>query len=178
MVFANMGVPIVCVTVPTMLIALLPIAGVEAFVYRRWLGHSFKEAFRGALVANLWSTLVGIPLMWLPFVSAQIAFGNVSAWGMETPQQRLDAVTLQAAWLIPYREHIEWMIPAASLVLLLPFYLASVGLEYLSLTARWKAEDRKRLFASVAAANALSYLGLGIYYGLQLWLAMDGERFS
>jgi hypothetical protein len=173
MLFANMGVPIVCVAVPVMLIALLPIAGIESVVYYKWLGRPFKDAFWGALSSNLWSTLVGIPLMWLPLVIAQLSIGGGRAWGMETSQQRVDAVTLQAAWLIPYSEHLAWMIPAASIVLLLPFYLGSIVVEYLALASRWRTLGRKRLFAAVAVANALSYTGLGIFYALQLWVALS-----
>jgi hypothetical protein len=172
MLLANMGVPIVCVAIPTMLVALVPIAGIEALVYHKWLRRSFKDSFRGALIANLLSTILGIPLMWLPLLIGQIALGGSHAWGMETPEQRLQAVTLQAAWLIPYRDHIAWMIPAASLVLLLPFYLGSVIVEYISLAGRWRNLPRKRLLTSVAIANGLSYLALGLYYACQLWLAV------
>lgn len=172
MLFANMGVPIVCVAVPVMLIALLPIAGIESVVYCKWLGRSFKDAFWGALISNLWSTLVGVPLMWVPLVIAQLSIGGGSAWGMETSQQRVEAVTLQAAWLIPYSEHLAWMIPAASIVLLLPFYLGSVVVEFFALAARWKSLARKRLIAGIAMANALSYTCLAIYYGSELWLAL------
>jgi hypothetical protein len=173
MLFANMGVPIVCVAVPVMLIALLPITGIESLVYYKRLGRPFKDAFWGALFSNLWSTLVGVPLMWLPLVIVQLSIGGGRAWGMDTTQQRVEAVTLQAAWLIPYSEHLAWMIPAASIVLLLPFYLGSVVVEYLALAVRWKSLERKRLFAGVALANALSYTGLGVYYGSQLWFALS-----
>ena len=173
MPFANMGVPIVCVAVPTMLLALLPISAVEALVYWKGLGRAFKDAFWGALVANIWSTLVGVPIVWLPLVVGQLAVGGGRAWGMDTPEQRLEAVTLQAAWLIPYRDHIGWMIPAASIAVLLPFYLGSIVIEYLVLAGRWRTLGRKQLFLSVAAANAISYIGLGVYYGVQLCLALD-----
>jgi hypothetical protein len=169
MLFANMGVPIVCVAVPIMLIALLPIALVESIVYCRFLRRPFKDAFWGALVANLWSTLVGVPFVWLLVLVVQLCIGGGSAWGMETSRQRLEAVTLQAAWLIPYRDDLPWMIPAASLALLLPFYLASVAVEFAALAARWPTLARRKIIASVVVANALSYLGLGCYYGIELW---------
>ena len=167
-----MGVPMVCVSIPMMLIALFPIAWVESLVYRTSLNLSSKEAFWGSCSANFWSTIVGIPIVWLPLVIGQIALGGDHAWGMETSRQRLEAVTLQAPWLIPYQDHLEWMIPSASLVLLLPFYLGSVFVEYWILTRRWQSVGEKPTFAIVMVANAVSYTGLGIYYGVLLWRRM------
>jgi hypothetical protein len=40
------------------------------------------------------------------------------------------AVTWQAPWLIPYEEDLNWMIPVAGLVLLIPFFFASWWSEY------------------------------------------------
>ena len=48
------------------------------------------------------------------------------------------------------------MIPAASLVLLVPFFLASVTVEYIVLRQRWGAAPT-RLLAGVVWGNALSY---------------------
>jgi hypothetical protein len=173
MLFANMGIPIVCVTIPIMLIALFPIAWVESLVYRASLDLPRKESFWGTFIANFWSTVIGIPIVWIPLVVGQMSIGGGRAWGMDTSQQRLEAVTLQAPWLIPYQEHTAWMIPAASLVLLLPFYLGSVFVEYLILTKRWQSSGQQLSFAIVMLANAISYLGLGVYYGLQLWWQMS-----
>lgn len=172
MILANIGIPVVCIAVPTMLIALLPIAGIETVCYRFGLQRAWSDAFRGAFLVNILSTLVGVPLIWLVMLIGQIAIGGDKAWGMETPQQQWNAVTLQAAWLIPYSDHIGWMIPAASIVLLFPFYLGSILLEGFLLTRRWPFEAPKRLFTVVTLANTLSYLVLGIYYSFQLWLAV------
>jgi hypothetical protein len=170
MLFANIGVPLVCVSVPIMLLALLPIAWVEALVYRSALGLSRKDAFWGSFSANLWSTLVGIPMIWFPLLIAQIAIGGDRAWGMATLRQRVEAVTLQAPWLIPYQDHIDWMVPAASLVLLFPFYIGTVIVEYWILAKRWQNLPQKPTMRIVMLANALSYFGLALFYGGQLWL--------
>jgi hypothetical protein len=170
--YANIGVPMVCESVPLMLLALLPIALVEAIVFRIILEMDFRQAWHGAWRANLWSTLVGIPAAWFMLVVIQMALGGGRAWGMDTPQQRLTAVTLQAAWLIPYSGHLRWMIPAASLVLLTPFWLASVIVEYRFLRDDWaKRYSPRRLFGAVVLANLLSYALLAGYYGVQLYVA-------
>jgi hypothetical protein len=170
--FANIGVPMVCESVPLMLLALLPIALVEALVFRIILDMGFRHAWRGAWRANLWSTLVGIPVAWFVLVVIQMVLGGGRAWGIDTPQQRLAAVTLQAAWLIPYSGHLRWMIPAASLVLLTPFWLASVIVEYRFLRGDWaKRYSPRRLFGTVVLANVFSYALLAGYYGVQLYVA-------
>jgi hypothetical protein len=121
MIIADMGIPMIFVTLPLMVVALLPIAGLESLVYRKYLRLSWTEAFVGGLIANLWSTLAGIPLTWLLLVIGQFAIGGANAWGLDTLQDRMDAVTLQAAWLMPYEKDLPWMIPAASIALLFPF---------------------------------------------------------
>jgi hypothetical protein len=170
---ANIGVPMVCMTVPTMLIALFPIAFVESLVLRRYLPISTKQAFWNVVSANLVSTFVGIPLTWLPLVAVQLMIGGGRAWGMETTQQRIEAVTLQAPWLIPYSDHLAWMIPVASLVLMVPFYFGSVFVEYLVLSGRWVEIDRRRLLRAVALANVVSYCGLAAYYVVNLALKLS-----
>lgn len=167
MPLGNVGIPMVCVAVPTMLIILPLVATVEAAVLWRICRMPFKEAWSGTLWANLLSTLVGIPAAWLPLVAAQIIGGATRAWGLDTPMDRLAAVTLQAPWLIPYEDDLYWMVPAASLALLVPFFLASVVIEYLFLRVRW-VPGRPRLLAGVVAANAVSYFLLAGYYVVRL----------
>lgn len=172
MLLANVGVPMVCVTVPTMLFALPLIALVEAAVLKWFCGVSFKKGWSGALPANLWSTLLGIPATWLALAIAQMFGGGGRAWGLDTPMDRLAAVTLQAPWLIPYEHDLSWMMPAASLVLLVPFYLASVVAEYLVLRSLW-GEGQPRLLAGVIIANAASYVMLGVFWATQLALGWN-----
>jgi hypothetical protein len=95
--------------------------------------------------------------------------GGGQAWGLDTPLDRLAAVTLQAPWLVPYQGQLSWMIPAASITLLIPFLVASVLIEYAILKARWKT-TQVRLGKAVVSANVLSYLLLAGYYTSQLAL--------
>jgi hypothetical protein len=69
---------------------------------------------------------------------------------------RVAAVTVQAPWLIPYEDQFYWMIPAASLFLMLPFFLVSVLTERYVLLSWWPGLDRRNLTRSVWLANVLS----------------------
>src|SRR4051794_36497583 len=121
--FANVGLPMVCETVPTMLVGLPLIAAVEAFVYARLLRRTFKDAFRGAMAANFYSTVIGIPVVWVPCVLCQFAAGGSRGMPLDTEEQRWHAVLFHAAWMLPYEEHLGWLIPAAAMLMLVPFYL-------------------------------------------------------
>lgn len=79
------------------------------------------------------------------------------AWGLATPATRLAAVTLQAAWLIPYEPHLHWMVPAASVVLLVPSFIVSIWLERWVLRRRWPERDRPTVNRTVWIANIASY---------------------
>jgi hypothetical protein len=49
------------VQMPAMECALIPIIIVEGLLIRRWLTLPYRDAFRGVTVANLASTIVGVP---------------------------------------------------------------------------------------------------------------------
>jgi hypothetical protein len=78
------------------------------------------------------------------------------------------AVTWQAPWLVPYESDLDWMVPAASVVLLVPFFAASWLIE-LRVNRRMLPEvDEQTLREATRDANLLSYLLLaGVALG---WL--------
>jgi hypothetical protein len=76
MLFANVGLPMIFVELPFLAVALLPVAALEAAVYRWRLSMPWGQSWWGALRANLWSTFVGVPLAWLAQVVAQLAVGG------------------------------------------------------------------------------------------------------
>lgn len=83
---------------------------------------------------------------------------------METPAHRLAAVTLQAAWLVPYEKHLAWMVPAA-VVLLVPCFALSVFVEDWSLGRRWPDLASEAISAAVPRANAWSCVLLALAGG-------------
>ena len=59
----------------------------------------------------------------------QMTTGGGSAYGINTSARKLLAATWQAPWLVPYETDLYWMLPVASLVLLIPFFFASYFVE-------------------------------------------------
>jgi hypothetical protein len=160
---ANIGVPMIFVTLPTMGIALLPIIAIEALLAIPNLKLPYRKLLKCFFIANLVSTFVGIPVAWFLLVVLQIVTGGGSAYGLASPATRLLAVTWQAPWLIPYESDLNWMIPAATLVLFVPFFFASWWVEYLVVKRVLSCEDGRLVRRVVRNVNFLSYSGLAIY---------------
>jgi hypothetical protein len=128
---ADTGVPMLVLIWPASWILLLPIVLVEAAIAYRLLGLKARRSLLVSAVANTVSTLVGIPLTWAVLAAAEIlATKGGRAYGLYTWPRRLLAFTVQAPWLVPYEEHLDWLIPAAAIVLCIPFFFVSVYLEY------------------------------------------------
>jgi hypothetical protein len=168
LVLADAGLPMIFIELPLLVLALVPIVLLEALVYRAGVALPWCKAVGGSLVANLCSTFLGVPIAWAGLLVGQLAFGGGSAWGLDTPLLRLAAVTVQAPWLIPYEREFYWMIPAASLFLMLPFFLVSVLSERYLLLHWWPEADRRRLSRFVWLANLASYTALAGYWAWRL----------
>lgn len=168
--FANVGVPMIFPQMVIMMIALAPIVVVEAVITQRQLRVSFKSAAKTMGIANLASTAIGIPMAWCVMLGLNLSTTGGVALGLQTPLRKLVAVTLQAAWLIPYENHLFWMIPCAATFLLIPSFIASVLLESLVAKLLWNDIDRKLIKSAVLRANLWSYLIL--FLGGCLWTFM------
>ena len=154
---ANAGLPMLLLIMPAFAIALLPIILVESLYISRRLALSLVLTAKIATVANLVSTVAGIPLTWLILVVAQIATGGGSAYGVDTLAGKILAVTWQAPWLIPYENEMDWMIPVASIVLLVPFFFVSWWVEYRVTRKMLKNAASATLKSTICRANLISY---------------------
>jgi hypothetical protein len=159
----DIGLPMIFVAIPAMILALLPIIGIEAIVLRHSISITFREATRIAALMNLASTLLGIPITWFLLVAVQLLTGGGRAYGLKTPLTRFLAVTWQAPWLTPYESDLYWMIPAAGLFLLIPFFFASWYVEYLVADRLLKHVDPAATWQGVRNANLISYGLLALY---------------
>jgi hypothetical protein len=155
---ADAGVPLLFVTFPAMVLALIPVILVETVVVVRMLKLRAWPAAKPVAVANLASTFVGIPLTWLALVLLEIATtGGGRAYGLDTPRQKFLSVVWQAPWLIPYGTDLSWMIPTASLVLLVPFFFASYWVESWVVSAMLHKHSVGPVKPAVFRANLASY---------------------
>ena len=162
---ADAGVPMLFVTFPAMLLALLPIIVVEALVLARMISMRAFSAIKPVAVANVVSTIVGIPIAWYVLVLLEmLTTSGGAAYGIATPAQKFLAVTLQAPWLIPYEPRtMAWMVPTASLILLVPFFFTSYWIEALIVSSMMKSHPETQIRKGVFAANVASYLLLAAF---------------
>ncbi|MFA6547120.1 MAG: hypothetical protein WCS99_22070 [Limisphaerales bacterium] len=178
--FANAGVPMILPQLYLMGLALIPVVLIESLFVCRIPSLKYTETVKGVAFANITSTLVGIPIAWVLMLGLETITTGGFALGMKTPLTMLAAVTLQAAWLIPYEEHLYWMIPAAATTLLVPSFVISVFIERFCLFRRWKHIDRPLVSRGVFRANVYSYLLLFVlgcvWFTLEVASRPLGER--
>lgn len=149
-------------TLPAMVVALIPVIVIEAVVLGRALNVSAVSRLKSVSIANVTSTVVGVPFTWIDLVALQGITGGTKGYGIATPTQKLLAVTWQAPWLIPYEGDLYWMVPTASLVLLVPFFFASYVIEANMISRLEPQYPESRLRPVVFRANLLSYILLAV----------------
>jgi len=158
---ANAGVPMLALQLPILAALLVPIIVLEAVVIAKWLQRTWRQGLRLSAVANVVSTLVGIPLTWGVLFGLQIVISGAEGYSLSTLPGRLYSAVVQAPWLLPHPQGLEWLIPAANLVLLPFYFLASVYSE------RWVLR-RSRHALSPGEARLASWLANAASYALLL----------
>jgi hypothetical protein len=156
---ANAGVPMIALVYPGMGIMLVPVIVIELLVLRRRLEMPIRRLIAMTTVSNAVSTVAGVPLTWLALVALQGVTGGGGPAGpsFETIAGKVLAVTWQAPWMMPYEADMYWMVPVATLVLLVPFFFASWLIEYWVSRLFARETDKKTLNRAVLAANLVSY---------------------
>ena len=154
---ADAGLPMLALLWPAFWVLFIPIVIIEAWVARRIIELTWKTSLIRAGLANAASTLIGIPLTWgVLVVFEMILPRGGEAYGVDTLSGKLIAITVQAPWLIPYESDLDWMIPAASIVLLIPFFFTSVFIERW-IFGRKNQIDKAKIKSWSWKANLLTY---------------------
>ena len=168
-VSANAGVPMIFLVMPALGLSIIPIIIIEAIFLSKKLELAVASAFKVTTISNLVSTLVGIPLTWLLLVLIQMLAGGGGAFGLDTTLGKVLSVSLQAAWLIPYESDLHWMIPAAGLILLVPFFFASWWSEYFVSKKILKEHSAQSVKIAVRNANIITYTLLA-FWPIGFWV--------
>ncbi|MBI4805438.1 MAG: hypothetical protein HY795_09400 [Desulfovibrio sp.] len=159
---ANSGVPMIFLTWPGMVLALIPVILLEMVVIRKRLDLPRETAFKVSAWANIATTFAGIPITWILLVALEMVTGGGQAYGIDTPFKKFLAVTWQGAWMIPYEanKNLYWMVPAATMWLLVPSFFVSWWLEYKVAAKLLPDAGRQQLKSTMFRANLLSYFYL------------------
>lgn len=161
--YANAGVPMLFLAMPVFLISLVPIIAIETIYISKGLELTLGQSLKTVSISNVVSTIIGIPFTWFLLVLVQMITGGGGAYGINSVMGKVLAVTWQAPWLIPYEEELNWMIPVAGLVLLIPFFFASWWSEYFVSRKLNKTLPSLSVKNSVRNANLITYLLLAVW---------------
>ena len=175
---ANMGVPMLAVVWPVAWLLLLAIIPLEAMVAVRTLRLPLLKALILSALANLFSTMLGIPAAWLTMLGIQFAASLVLlvvyGIGIRIPENIVTmafGTIIMSAWLAPFEHAYHWTIPLAAAVLCVPFYLMSVRFDFSSAKGSFEEERWPSVLRWSKLANGISY-GL-IVAGLLILLAWN-----
>ena len=158
---ADVGLPLVAVFLPPLWLALVPIIFIEAAVLRRLTLAPFSRTLSSALLGNILSTFIGVPIAWLALATLEAVCCS-SAKGLGTLGAKLYAVTVQAPWLIPYEDQFWWMVPVALVVFAIPCFVVSVLIEAPINRALLRVELPRLAWRATAIANLASYVAVGL----------------
>jgi hypothetical protein len=128
--FADIGVPMIGLILPAAWALLIPVIFIETCLGIRITKLPFRRTLVVATASNCFSMLLGVPLAWLTMATVEVRFFG-SAKDLDSVWAKIYAVTVQSPWLIPYDKDLDWMVPTAGLVLVVPLWLMSVVTEYL-----------------------------------------------
>jgi hypothetical protein len=167
-ILADAGIPMIFVEWPLMLCALVPVILLEALVIRRSLALSFGSAFIGVGRANVYSTVVGVPLAWGLMFVVQLALSLLllplalaqHKWHwtvLDSPVFQAVGFLISLAWEIPVKHQLYWIVPTAATLLLIPCFFVSVRLERRSCLRSWPNADPAAVKQGVFIANVWSY---------------------
>ncbi len=170
---ADAGVPMMALMAVPMWASLLAIIPLEAWVATRRLGTSWGRSLRVSAIANLVSTVAGVPLTWIVLTVGELGLtGLGSAFaprGHLYPHmligevgERMVFFFVTSPWLYPDENALYWMVPAAALLLLVPFFFASVWIEYRVARRMLGRDQAPRILAWAWRANMVSYILLAL----------------
>jgi len=168
-----MGLPMIMPSIVLMVVALLPIVFLESYFVGTTLRLNLKKVLAPVALANLVSTFIGIPVTW--FLLMLLEFASVNVLGAFTDGPiwtKLFSITLGAPWVAPGHPDETWIILGAMLFLLIPYGVASWGVEYLiirKIMLEKKENDSpidaslQHLRRAVGKANFASYCLLAVF---------------
>ena len=165
-----MGVPMIIPAMFFMAVALGPIVLIESSYIAKRLGIHLQRTVGPVALANVITTLVGIPSTWVVLFVLQLITGAAFGQRIDGFGGKLISVTLQSAWMFPYPDETAyWVFYLSALFLLIPFFFATWLVEYVVMRNKLASEvvntneaveistAERTVFRTVRNANLLSY---------------------
>ena len=163
---ADAGVPMIFLSFPIMLFALIPIIFIEAGILKKILGTTFKKSITSSSVANIVTTIIGFPLSWgllLGLELLNIGIRGSCGLGFSNIGTSIITAIVESAWICPWENYLYWLVPVAFIINLIVAFFVSVLFEYLILKKMFKEIGKRNVKRSVWIANLVSYSFLVIF---------------
>jgi hypothetical protein len=155
-VWANMGIPMLALAWPAHWVALLPVIALEGFIGKRASGIPIGLAMKTSAYGNLWSTFIGVPVVWVALFAVEMVLGiGLSQIDPKWGNHWL-LFPLFAAWLGP-TENI-WQVYAAFVILAVPFCIGSIWIETKVALSMCSIYPPASIRAWIRRANIWSYV--------------------
>ena len=170
---ANVGIPMLVLAWPALWIALAPVVVFEAFLGTRRLKLQWRPALKVSLIANLWSTLAGVPAAWVGLLALEMLVGyTASALGADRSWNYI-LFPFMIAWIGPTEN--AWIVYLAFVLLAIPFCWVSIWIEGGVAVKRLRDHPPKEVRSWVLHANVWSYILL-VACSIAFPLSVHAER--
>jgi hypothetical protein len=171
---ADAGLPMLFVFAPILGFSIVPIIFIEGFYLAKFLEKPRFRMLKYCGGANLISTVLGVPITWLILFGLQLVISGGSGPNVSGLGGEILSVTWQAPWLMPDKNQVYWMNPAASAFLIVFFFLASWLIESFiinKLLGVVEQSEKKFVNKAVRNANLITYgfLAIVITVRVQVW---------
>ncbi len=160
---ANVAIPTIFVTMPAMLLALLPIIALEVWVVSRVLVQTYISTIKIVTVSNIASTLVGLPLSslfhWLSYYSIMQLQGsnNSTLIALGNNLSGVAMVLIDGAFLVSDSHKSKWLeVTAISLIIIFSF-LFSLVIEYFVYRKLLPEHGSRNLVKATVSSNMVTY---------------------
>jgi hypothetical protein len=132
---ADAALPLMWFTFPAVVLMLIPTVLIEGFLLKYWLRVRAGRALMGSLLANAASTLAGVPIATLLSYLANLALSPLMRRMLQQEHWQSPAgdvlMAIANSWYISaYVAEARWLLPVALLIILVPAFLISWGLEF------------------------------------------------
>lgn len=178
--FANSCVPMIIIMEPLLVFALVAIIPIEAGIATKTLGTDWKKSLFISGIANCFSTVFGVPLTWLVLAFWQLNLGlpNLDVLGeTHSIAGKLSHMLNAAPMVVPNSAEYYWTLPAAALILLVPFFFASVFIEYSIARPNVKGISNRQIWKWAWIANTITYSIIGFFTWDLLWRNLADHTF-
>jgi hypothetical protein len=153
---------------PGMILSLIPIILIESWAFRHFINVLFWRSLKVMSLANLASTLLSIPIVFIILLGLAILIAFLLAMlhinlNSSSFLSKIFSVTFGIATLEPEQFSSYWIVPITVLVSLIQCFFASWFLKYTVAKQMMKGFEKSLIRDATLRANLISYSFLVVF---------------